>query len=115
MRICPDCALELPDGIPTCPDCGIAMIDPDEEPDDFEPEAGQYRFVTLREVRSRLFAEMLREALRNEDIPTKLQSDDIGIMLGNYGTAPFFPVRVLVPACYRRRAQRIASRIHGPS
>jgi hypothetical protein len=115
MRICPDCSLELPDGIPTCPDCEIPMIDPDEEPDDFEPEAGQYRFVQVRLVKSRLFAEMLLEAYRNENIPCKLQSEDVGIMLGNYGTTNFFPVRVLVPACYLNRASRIARRIHGPS
>lgn len=115
MRMCPDCTLELPDGIPTCPDCGIAMVDPDEEPQEARVEAAGHRYVMLRSLRSRLWANMLKEALQNEGIPSILQSEDVGIMLGNYGTAPLWPVRVLVPVCFLRRARRIASRIAGPS
>ena len=113
MRICPECSLELPDGIPRCPDCDVAMIDPEEMLEDFEPESREQRYVLLRSVPTRLYASMLREALGNEGIPSILQSEDVGIMLGNYGTAPFFPVRVLVPACYRSRASRIATRVSG--
>jgi hypothetical protein len=115
MRICPDCTLELPDGIPTCPDCGVGMIDPDEEPDEVEFEVSGHRYVMLRELPTRLWATMLKEALQNEGIPSILQSEDVGIMLGNFGTSPLWPVRVLVPACFFNRAQRIAKRISGPS
>jgi hypothetical protein len=113
MKICPECELELPDGIPTCPDCDCPMVDPEEMPEDAESEAAENRYVFLRSVPSRLYANMLKEALRNEGIPAILQSEDVGIMLGNYGTAAFLPVRVLVPACYRNRALRIATRIAG--
>jgi hypothetical protein len=113
MKICPECELELPDGIPTCPDCQVPMIDPDELLEEGEPEVLEKRYVFLRSVPSRLYANMLKEALRNEGIPSILQSEDVGIMLGNYGTMAFLPVRVLVPACYRTRARRIATRIAG--
>ena len=113
MRMCPECSLELPDGIPQCPDCEIPMIDPDELFDDTDPMLMEQRFVLLRTFPSRLYATMLKEALQNEGIPSILQSEDVGVMLGNYGTAPFFPVRVLVPATRRSRASRIAEHISG--
>ena len=113
MRVCPACSLELPDGIPLCPDCRLPMIDPDEEVEEFEPSAGEHRYVHIQSVPTRLFANMVREALHNEGIPSILQSEDVGIMLGNFGTAPLLPVRILVPACFRNRASRIARRIAG--
>jgi hypothetical protein len=115
MRVCPDCTLELPDGIPICPDCGVAMVDPDEEPQEPRFESTGHRYVLVRALPSRLWASMLKEALQNEGIPSILQSEDVGIMLGNYGTTPLWPVRVLVPACFLHRARRIAARIDGPS
>lgn len=113
MKICPECALELPDGIPSCPDCNIPMVDPDEYLDGPETELDDRRLVCLRSVKSRLYALMIREALQNEGIPSILQSEDVGIMLGAFGTDSFFAVQVLVPACYRYRASRIARRIVG--
>lgn len=113
MKICPECALELPDGIPSCPDCNVPMIDPDDLQDGPETEIDDHRLVSLRPVKSRLYALMIREALQNEGIPSILQSEDVGIILGSFGTDSFFEVRVLVPACFRRRANRIASRIVG--
>jgi hypothetical protein len=90
------------------------MVDPDEMPEEMEFSPQEHRYVLLRSVPTRLYAIMLAEALRNEGIPTILQSEDIGIMLGNYGTAPFLPVKVLVPASRRHRASLIANRIAGP-
>lgn len=89
------------------------MLDPDELHEECEIESNEQRYVLLRSVPSRLYATMLKEALSNEGIPTILQSEDVGIMLGNFGTAPFLPVQVLVPACFRHRANRIAFRIAG--
>jgi hypothetical protein len=113
MKMCPECSLELPDGIPQCPDCEVPMIDPDELFDEMEPHPMGQRFVLLRTFPSRLYATMLKEALQHEGIPSILQSEDVGVMLGNYGTAPFFPVRVLVPATRRSVASRIAEHIAG--
>jgi len=89
------------------------MMDPDDIIDEPEMESTELRYVLLRSVPSRLYASMLKEALGNVGIPTILQSEDVGIMLGNYGTAPFLPVHILVPACFRHRASRIAERIAG--
>ena len=91
------------------------MVDPDEEPQDLQLEASGHRYVMVRALPTRLWATMLKDALQNEGIPSILQSEDVGIMLGNYGTAPLWPVRVLVPACFLHRARRIAGRIDGPS
>ena len=84
MKMCPECSLELPDGIPQCPDCEIPMIDPDELYDDAEPFPLEQRYVLLRTYPTRLYATMLKEALQNEGIPSILQSEDVGVMLGNY-------------------------------
>ena len=113
MKMCPECSLELPDGIPHCPDCQIPMIDPDELFEDAHPQPSEQRYVLLRTFPSRLNATMLKEALQNEGIPSILQSEDVGVLLGNYGSAPFFPVRVLVPATRRSLAGRIAEHISG--
>ena len=91
------------------------MIDPDEDPDDGDFEMIDQRYVLCRALPTRLWAHMLKGALQNEGIPSILQSEDVGIMLGNYGTAPMWPVRVLVPACYLHRANRVADRVSGPA
>jgi hypothetical protein len=113
MKMCPECSLELPDGIPNCPDCEVPMIDPDDVYEDCQPQPMEQRFVLLRTFPSRMSATMLKDALQHEGIPSILQSEDVGVMLGNYGSAPFFPVHVLVPATRRSMASRIAEHIAG--
>jgi len=58
------------------------------------PEGKLVDYVFLKDVPSRLYGEMLVEALRKQDIPAIIKSDDIGIVLGSYGTTS--PVRVEV-------------------
>ena len=49
-------------------------------------------YVPFRSFPSRLYAQMVKEALAQQEIPSIIKSDDIGIMLGSYSTVS--PVEV---------------------
>jgi len=49
-------------------------------------------YTPFRSFPSRLYAQMVKEALARQEIPSIIKSDDIGIMLGSYSTTS--PVKV---------------------
>ncbi len=67
MPFCPNCKYEYNKDIKECPDCGAPLIDklPEESFEDSE-------YVPLRSLPSRLYAEMLAEALKKEGIPSMI-------------------------------------------
>jgi hypothetical protein len=89
MSYCPKCKYEYKEDIKECPDCGVPLVDklPDESLEDSE-------YVPLRSLPSRLYAEMLQEALKKEGISSIIKGDDVGIMLGSYSTTS--PVKVTI-------------------
>jgi len=58
------------------------------------PHQQHINFVFLKDVPSRLYGQMLVEALANSGIRAIIKSDDIGVVLGSHGTSS--PVRVEV-------------------
>jgi hypothetical protein len=110
MQFCPDCKFEYVEEIEVCPDCGIRLVG--EVPEASET-LNPISYVFLRDLPSRLYAEMLKGALEKEGIPCFIKGDDIGIMLGSYSTTS--PVRVSLWVDRNRLfdAQRIAQEILG--
>ena len=93
MPYCPKCGFEYEPGIEKCPDCGVPLVDelPPTESVSYED------YVPLRDLPSRLYAEMLQEALKKEGIPSFIKSDDIAITFPSYGTTSAVPVTLWVP------------------
>jgi uncharacterized Zn finger protein (UPF0148 family) len=106
MPFCPKCGFEYKEGITKCPDCGAPLVDKLEEE---SPQGINY--VPLRTLPSRMYAEMLQEALKKEKIPSIIKSDDIAITFGSYGTTSAVPVAVWVPKEDLERSEEIADQM----
>jgi hypothetical protein len=107
MPYCPNCRFEYKEGLSKCPDCGADLVDqlPEEEP------LENPNFVPLRNLPSRMYAQMLQEALKSEGIPSMIKSDDIAITFPSQGTTSAVPVIILVPEKHAKRADEIADQM----
>ena len=110
MPFCPDCKYEYEPEVKICPDCGAVLVDKlPEHPADQEP----VKYVFLKDVPSRLYAEMLKGALEEKGIPCFVKGDDIGIMLGSYSTTSPVRISVWVDRNKLFEAKKIAQEILG--
>jgi hypothetical protein len=111
MAYCPNCKYEYKDNIEECPDCGAKLVDKLEE-----ETLESIKYVPFRTLPSRLYAEMLKEALENEGIPSIIKEDVIGgipyaITLGSYGTTSPTGATVWVQEKNLERAEQIADQM----
>ena len=96
--------------MPCCPDCGAVWVDTlPEHPAAQEP----VKYIFLRDAPSRLYAEMLKGALEEKEIPCFIKGDDIGIMLGSYSTTSPVRISVWVDRNKLFEAKKIASEVLG--
>jgi hypothetical protein len=107
MPYCPKCKTEYNTGIEKCSDCDLPLVEelPEESP---EETPGEINYKLLRNLPSRLYAEMLKESLQNSGIYSIIKGDDIGIMLGSYSTTSLVEVSLWVPEEDWERANQIA-------
>ncbi|MBU1318287.1 MAG: hypothetical protein KKG33_10645 [candidate division Zixibacteria bacterium] len=75
------------------------------------PQQEHINFVFLKDVPSRLYGQMLVEALANSGIRAIIKSDDIGIVLGSHGTSSPVRVEVWVDRSCLQSAKEIAHQI----
>lgn len=103
MPYCPKCKAEYKAGIKRCIDCDLPLVEilPEEI-----HKGVSYKF--LRNLPSRLYAEMLKESLKNYGIPSLIKGDDIGIMLGSYSTTSPVEISLWVPEEDWEKADRVA-------
>jgi len=106
MPFCPNCRYEYEEGIKECPDCGATLVEKLKED---SPESVNY--VPLRSLPSRLYAEMLQEALKKEGIPSFIKSDDIAITFPSYGTTSAVDVIIWVPEEEMEKSEEIADQM----
>lgn len=106
MPFCPNCKYEYKEDVKECSDCGASLIDklPEEAPEESD-------YVPLRSLPSRLYAEMLAEALKKEGISSIIKGDDVGIMLGSYSTTSPVNVTIWVPEGEVDRCAEIANQM----
>ncbi|MCI0530950.1 MAG: DUF2007 domain-containing protein [candidate division Zixibacteria bacterium] len=111
MPFCPNCQYEYEPEVASCPDCGTALVEklPEETSDDFQ----ESKFVLLRDLPSRLYAQMLEEVLEAQGIPCIIKGEDIGLFMGVYGTNPVISTSIWVPEHKLGQAKRIADDILG--
>jgi len=103
MPYCPKCKAEYKAGIKRCRDCDIPLVEKLSEETFVEVK---YKF--LRNLPSRLYAEMLKESLQNSGILSLIKGDDIGIMLGSYSTTSPVEISLWVPEEDWEKANQIA-------
>jgi hypothetical protein len=89
-----------------CPDCGAKLVEKLEE-----ETIEDIKYVPFRTLPSRLYAEMLKEALEKEGIPSIIKGDDVGIMLGSYSTTSPVEVSVWVQEENLEGAEQIADQM----
>ncbi len=107
MPYCPQCRFEYKEGVKKCPDCGASLVDKSEE----EEPTQAMEYVPLRTLPSRLYAQMVQEALQKEGIPSLIKSDDIAITFPSHGTTSAVPVTMWVPKEHLKRCEEIADQM----
>ncbi|KPL05467.1 MAG: hypothetical protein AMJ73_00720 [candidate division Zixibacteria bacterium SM1_73] len=103
MPYCPNCKYEYKDKIKECPDCGVKLVD-----ELAKETLENVKYVRFRSLPSRLYAEMLQEALRKEGIPSIIKGDDVAITLGSYSTTSPVEVTIWVPEQDLERCEKMA-------
>lgn len=94
MPFCPQCKYEYEDNIQSCPDCKKQLVDRLKE----ETDIPNIHMVPLPGLPGKVYAEMVREVLRQEGIPCYLRSDGLMDSIGLSGTGPVNRgVRIFVP------------------
>jgi len=107
MPYCPQCRFEYKKGMKKCPDCGDRLVD--KLPEEKSPESPN--FVPLRNLPSRMYAQMLKEALENEGIASMIKGDE-GIPLRTTTIhIPVSEITVWVPEKDLKRAEEIADQM----
>jgi hypothetical protein len=107
MPFCPNCRCEYKEGVKECPDCGTRLVD--QLPEEKLPESPN--FVPLRNLPSRMYAQMLKEALENEGIASMIKGDE-GIPLRTTTIhIPVSKITIWVPEKDLERAEEIADQM----
>lgn len=114
MPFCPDCCYEYERGISKCPDCGSKLVEklPEEM---FETRAMESReeinFVPLKNLPSRLYAEMLKEVLKSKEIISMIKGDEGIAFRTTTSHIPVSKITVWVPQKDFKRAREIADQM----
>lgn len=109
---CPECESEYKEGITVCPDCRTTLLPelPSAEP----PE--EIRWVPLTELSSQVEAEMIKETLESEGIPSYLKADFLTTTYGIRGVSlPGSRATLYVPEDRKDQADSILQRLTGTS
>ena len=90
MPFCPKCRFEYNKDVKKCPDCSVKLVARLKEIPDI-------RFVALPNLPGKVYAEMIREVLRQKGIPCYLRSSGIIDAYGISGMPVGDSVRIFVP------------------
>lgn len=125
MPFCPKCRYEYKPEVWECPDCGVRLVEKLEEKESSDSieksTAGKtdiectesMKFVPLRDIPSRIQAEMLRGILENAGIPSQIRGLTSQGYIMTYYTSPLGGVTIWVPEKDMVRAKEIADQMFG--
>jgi hypothetical protein len=125
MPFCPKCRYEYKPEIWECPDCGVRLViklDEKESPESREEStAGKtdieskenMKFVLLRDIPSRIQADMLRGILENAGIPSQIRGLTSQGYIMTYFSTPLGSVTIWVPEKDLVKAKEIANQMFG--
>lgn len=108
MPFCPKCRYEFVEGIKTCNECGIDLVDelPEEES---EEEEYQGEWIKVLNVASNQEAEMIAGLLRTSGIPVTISSYVNDVLTFRYPRG----VDILVPEEYSEQAVEVITAFSG--
>ena len=108
MPICPVCKYEYKNGETECVDCSVPLVD--ELPEEPETDMEGIKYVPFRSYPSRLYAEMVKEALANEGIPAIIKTDQ-AYSFAEMGTSSTVSVVLWVAEDSQELAEQVAEQI----
>ncbi len=107
MPYCPNCRFEYKEGVNKCPDCGADIVN--ELPKEKPPQ--EPNFVPLRNLPSRMYAQMLQEALNNKGIPSMIKGDEGIPLRTTTAHIPVSKIILCVPEKDVEKAEEIADQM----
>ena len=84
MPFCPNCTYEYVDDVKECPDCHVSLVA--ALPKKKEEVLSDEEYVGLYALPGQVYAEMVKEALEKEGIPSMIKTDVISSGLLVKGT-----------------------------
>jgi hypothetical protein len=123
MPFCPKCRYEYKPEIWECPDCGVRLVEKLEEKESSEnrekstdgktniESTESLKFVPLRDIPSRIQADMLRGLLENAGIPSQIRGLTSQGYIMTYFSSPLGGVTLWVPEKDLVRAKEIADQM----
>ncbi len=110
MPFCPSCHTEYIEGVTTCSDCEVELVDevPSAGDDEDRVVKDDTVFVALRAYPTLMHAEMVAEILEDSGIPTMIRSNEMFGGGTGMGMMSMPRVEVLVPDEYEQEAAEIA-------
>jgi hypothetical protein len=114
MPFCPDCRFEYKPDISQCPDCGSRLVDklPEDSSKDLQEESVQNPdFIPLKNLHTRLYAQMLQEALKSEGIISMIKGDEGIAFRTTTSHIPVSKITIWVPQKDIERAREIADQM----
>ena len=118
MPYCPQCKMEYNEGVKTCSDCGVELVDWLPGESDTEEETKYEDWVAIAKLTSHQYTEMILEVWRNEGIPGVAHSE-AGYFgeTGQMGATSFQPAgsgyTLLVPRDFIAQANTEAEGVLG--
>jgi hypothetical protein len=113
MPFCPKCRYEYKPEIRECPDCGVRLVEklPDKQvTGEEDPLTQNGHYIPLQSLPSRLYAQMLQEALENEGIPSLIKGDE-AVFRATTSHLPVSKAMIWVREEDQEKAQEIAEQM----
>ena len=107
MPFCPSCKAEYVKDSIECPDCGEKLVEslPEDEMED------DFKWVPLRGVPGKVYAEMVTEILDKDEIPNYIKSDALSTVYLITGASTIGNATIYVPEKHREKAEEILFQI----
>ncbi|RMF62728.1 MAG: DUF2007 domain-containing protein [Calditrichaeota bacterium] len=105
MPFCPKCKYEFVEGMTSCPDCQVDLVE--KLPEEEQP-GSDFKWVVLHAFPGPVYAEMVKETLQRHDIPCLVKKDFFSSAYGAHGTsAGGLETVILVPEERREESEHL--------